>query len=88
MVKKLTERQAQVLTCLIDWVKDNQVYPTIRELMLELEIGSLRGVTVHLDALERKRYIVRKPYKDRGIAVLRNTSGNRIKFITDAVEVD
>jgi repressor LexA len=33
--------------------------PSIREIGSQFKIGSLRGVTVHLDALERKGYISR-----------------------------
>lgn len=88
MAKKLTETQRNVLTVVINHVIKNHSYPSIRELGKELEIKSLRGVTVHLDALERKMYLVRIPNKPRQMRVLKNTSGNRIKFVTDVVEVD
>lgn len=85
---KLTVRQAEVLDCIIDCVKENLRYPTLKELRLKLEIGSNRGVVVHLDALERKRYIVRIPYIVGGIEVLRDSLGNRIKFVTEVVSIE
>lgn len=39
--------------------REGRISPSIREIGKQFEIGSLRGVTVHLDALERKGYINR-----------------------------
>lgn len=84
-VKKLTSTQAHVLNILIRSILEKNCYPLVRELKDELQINSLRGVTIHLDALERKRYIVRLPNVPRGMMVLRDTLGNRIKFVTKMV---
>ncbi|MCA9390512.1 transcriptional repressor LexA, partial [candidate division WWE3 bacterium] len=55
--------------------------PTIRELRDEIGVSSLRGVTVHLDALERKGFIERNS-KARGLRVLRNGEmGRRAQYI-------
>lgn len=43
----------------MDYVQREGYPPSIREIGKQFEIGSLRGVTVHLDALERKGYIAR-----------------------------
>lgn len=59
MAKGLTEKQRKVLEHIIDYQKDNGYPPTIREIGDEFSIGSLRGVTVHLDALVRKGFITR-----------------------------
>src|SRR5919202_153685 len=56
MAKGLTERQRKILEFIIDFQKHNGFPPTIRELGEAFGIGSLRGVTVHLDALTRKGY--------------------------------
>jgi repressor LexA len=85
---KLTVRQAEVLDCIIGCMLERNHYPTLRELMVKLDIASLCGVSVHLDALERKGYIVRFHYRDRGMKVIRNSLGDRIKFKTEVVLVD
>lgn len=59
MAKGLTERQGAILQFLADYIQREGYPPSIREIGKRFEIGSLRGVTVHLDALERKGYISR-----------------------------
>lgn len=59
MAKGLTEKQRKILEYIIDFQHDNGFPPTIRELGDAFEIGSLRGVTVHLDALVRKGFMTR-----------------------------
>lgn len=59
MAKGLTEKQRKILEYVIDFQKENGFPPTIRELGEAFDIGSLRGVTVHLDALVRKGFITR-----------------------------
>lgn len=59
MAKGLTQRQEMILHFILDYVDREGYPPSIREIGKEFKIGSLRGVTVHLDALERKSYISR-----------------------------
>ncbi|MBC7809462.1 MAG: hypothetical protein H7145_25285 [Akkermansiaceae bacterium] len=59
MAKGLTEKQRKVLEHIIDYQKERGFPPTIREIGDAFGIGSLRGVTVHLDALVRKGFITR-----------------------------
>ncbi len=59
MAKGLTEKQRKVLEYIIDYQKTNGYPPTIRETGDAFGIGSLRGVTVHLDALVRKGFVTR-----------------------------
>jgi repressor LexA len=59
MAKGLTKRQELILQYILDYVEKEGYPPSIREIGRDFEIGSLRGVTVHLDALERKGYIAR-----------------------------
>ena len=66
----LTHRQKQVLDLIQRHLKTEGAPPTIRELMEDLKLKSLRGVTVHLDALVRKGYIARSR-QARGIRVLK-----------------
>jgi repressor LexA len=60
MTRGLTEKQERILSFIVDYVNDKGYPPSIREIGNHFEISSLRGVTVHLDALERKGYIKRK----------------------------
>ena len=59
MAKGLTKRQEEILDFILQYVETEGYPPSIREIGQKFEIGSLRGVTVHLDALERKGYISR-----------------------------
>ncbi len=59
MAKGLTKRQQEILDFVLQYVEEEGYPPSIREIGVRFEIGSLRGVTVHLDALERKGYISR-----------------------------
>jgi repressor LexA len=59
MAKGLTKRQELILQYILDYVAKEGYPPSIREIGRDFDIGSLRGVTVHLDALERKGYISR-----------------------------
>jgi repressor LexA len=59
MAKGLTKRQEMILQYILDYVQKEGYPPSIREIGRDFKIGSLRGVTVHLDALERKGYISR-----------------------------
>jgi repressor LexA len=59
MAKNLTDKQQSILQFIMDYVQKEGFPPSIREIGKGFDIGSLRGVTVHLDALERKGYISR-----------------------------
>ncbi|HEY3782319.1 MAG TPA: transcriptional repressor LexA [Fimbriimonadaceae bacterium] len=59
MAKGLTKRQEMILQYVLDYVQREGYPPSIREIGRDFQIGSLRGVTVHLDALERKGFISR-----------------------------
>jgi repressor LexA len=59
MAKGLTKRQEEILDFILHYVETEGYPPSIREIGQNFQIGSLRGVTVHLDALDRKGYISR-----------------------------
>jgi repressor LexA len=48
-----------ILQFVLDYIDREGYPPSIREIGAHFQIGSLRGVTVHLDALEKKGYIAR-----------------------------
>ena len=59
MAKGLTTRQEAILQFVLEYVQEIGYPPSIREIGDKFKIGSLRGVTVHLDALKKKGYIER-----------------------------
>ena len=59
MTRGLTDKQERILNFICDYVNEQGYPPSIREIGNHFSISSLRGVTVHLDALERKGYIKR-----------------------------
>ena len=59
MAKGLTTRQESILHFVLEYIQEEGYPPSIREIGDKFKIGSLRGVTVHLDALEKKGYIER-----------------------------
>ena len=59
MAKGLTVRQEKILQFVLEYVQNEGYPPSIREIGQKFGIGSLRGVTVHLDALARKGFIER-----------------------------
>lgn len=66
----LTERQRRVYEFTLKSISSRGYPPTLREIGTALGISSLRGVTCHLDALEKKGYIKREP-TPRGISITR-----------------
>ena len=66
----LTHRQKQVLSLIRRHLAAEGAPPTIRELMEGLKLKSLRGVTIHLDALVRKG-VIRRSRQARGIKLLK-----------------
>lgn len=72
MKNPLTDRQKQVLSMIRAHLAEQGAPPTIRELREGLGLNSLRGVTVHLDALVRKGFIERTR-QARGIRLLKET---------------
>ncbi len=67
--ESLTHRQRQVLHLIQRHVTEKGAPPTIRELREGLHLKSLRGVTVHLDALVRKG-VIERSRQARGIRVM------------------
>lgn len=66
-MKKLTDRQKQVLGWIEESIKKTGQAPTVRELQSKLGCSAPMGVVSHLNALELKGYIERVDNKARGI---------------------
>lgn len=72
MTRGLTDKQEKILGFILEYVSEQGYPPSIREIGNSFSISSLRGVTVHLDALERKGYIKRAS-TSRSITVIGKT---------------
>lgn len=82
MSKGLTERQQAVYDYVVGYMEKHKWAPSIREIGAAFGIKSLRGVTVHLDALEKKKFIERES-TSRSIRILQpHVAGKRSPFTT------
>ncbi len=72
MTRGLTEKQQRILEFLMEYVTDKGYPPSIREIGNRFNISSLRGVTVHLDALERKG-MIKRANTSRSITIIGKT---------------
>lgn len=64
-----------MLQVIIDYINENGYPPTFREIGRAMGIGSTKGVSDHLDTIERKGYIMREPGEPRAIKVLKFPGG-------------
>jgi repressor LexA len=69
MNQYLTEKQVRVLTTIRDFFLENGQAPSLSELQMMLSINTKRGVVNHLEALEKKGYIIRTS-EPRGIRLV------------------
>lgn len=60
MRPKLTDRQQQILDFIVEGVQLKGYPPTLREISCRFDISSTQGVRRHIDALEKKGYIIRE----------------------------
>ncbi|MCS6775971.1 MAG: transcriptional repressor LexA [Chloroherpetonaceae bacterium] len=72
MTRGLTEKQQKILAFLEEYVNEKGYPPSIREIGTAFNISSLRGVTVHLDALERKG-MIKRANTSRSITIIGKT---------------
>jgi len=70
MKKTLTKRQQDILDFIEDFAQRRGYPPTLREIGNEFGISSTNGVRVNLAALEKKQYIIRRPWLSRGIELV------------------
>lgn len=70
MKKILTKRQQDILDFIEDFAQRRGYPPTLREIGNEFGIKSTNGVRVNLAALEKKQYIIRRPWLSRGIELV------------------
>ena len=68
-MKKITEKQSNVLQFIILYIRDKGYPPSIREIGDRFGVNP-RAVSGHITALERKGYIKTTPNVARGIKVI------------------
>ena len=67
----LSSRQQEMLDAIVAYKAEHDgVSPTIRELMVAVDLNSTSAVSYHLDRLERKGYIVRQTDRPRTIEII------------------
>ena len=64
----LTQKQKSVLQAIKNFKKENDCYPTVRELSIKLDL-CIGSIQLHLSALERKEYIFMIPKISRNIRI-------------------
>lgn len=72
----LTPKQALVLKTITDYIDREGFPPSLADLMRLLGMGSVQSVISHLNPLESKGYISRKPGAYRAIKVLKTAEVN------------
>ncbi len=72
MYTKITERQAEVLAFIEEFIRQSGYPPTYREIAAGLHIKTARGVKVHIDALARKGFLEMHQGKARGMKLKEN----------------
>lgn len=77
MDERLTDRQEEVLKMIRNFFLDNGYAPSLTELQNMLNINTKRGVVSHLEALEKKGYIIRTS-EPRGIQVITESEDEEI----------
>ncbi len=86
MPQPLTQRQQSVLDHLRRTIAAMGYPPSIREMCRDLHIRSLRGVTLHLDALARKGYL-RRARSARSIQLLDDQARRAIQRHLRAIPI-
>lgn len=77
MKRILTKRQQEILDFIESFIQKRGYPPTLREIGNEFGISSTNGVRVNLAALEKKKYIIRRPWLSRGIELIYAPKGHQ-----------
>jgi repressor LexA len=86
--RKLTERQDEILRFIIDYIRDHERPPTIRDIAVHFGF-TVKGAYDHLLALERKKWIERQGKHSRGITVKEYPPGlEHLKHQKELVKAD
>jgi repressor LexA len=80
MATDLTEKQARVLACITQWIRDWGYPPTFQELAHELHLTE-KNARDYVLILERKGYLRRQPSVARGITLLKQPTSEPLQEI-------
>lgn len=78
-MKQATPRQLDILAFIKDYRKKHGFSPAIREIGQAFGIKSLRGVTVHLEALEAKGLLKLNPGVVRGMVPVQSMEADEVQ---------
>ncbi len=81
MTRPLTDRQAQVLGFITDYITKHGYPPVQREIMRRFRMRSTRGVNRHLEALEKKGYLTRTHRGARALTVHGFSSSREVPIV-------
>ena len=70
----LTKRQAEMLAYIREYLSEEGVAPTVRELANRFGLRATNAVADHLRALERKGYLRREDMKSRALKLVADMS--------------
>lgn len=73
----LTARQWEILDAIRKHIQKFHIVPSFREIGQAVGISSINGVRCHLDALERKGFILRRKNTSRSIVLLIDEQGQQ-----------
>ena len=71
VAENLTDKQLTILNFVVEYRKKHAKCPTIREIMDGLGYKTPSIVFMHLEALQHKQYIVKKPYTKRNLVIVK-----------------
>ncbi len=80
-MEELTERQKKVLTFMKGHFDKHGYPPTIREIGNHLGTKWSHGIERHIDALERKGYLMKTKEKSRGIKLAHSKGGTDVPIV-------
>jgi repressor LexA len=69
---EISERQKEILLCIINKVKEFGYPPTVREIATTVNLHSAATIHAHLTKLEKLGYIKRDPDKPRAIEIMQS----------------
>lgn len=72
-MKKITDRQKQVLEFICDFIDEHAYAPSIRDIQKHFRLKSTKGVKDHIDRLVEKGYLNRTEGTARALEVVRDS---------------
>ena len=82
-MRKITDRQKQVLDFIVDYINEQAYPPSIRDIKKHFKLKSTKGVKDHIDRLVEKGYLKRMDGAARALEVIhpRERSAKKIPLV-------